>query len=113
MLKVVGVLLSYVVARIVPALGVGWLVGALGSPNEDARTIAYMALVKLGPKHSSRLVALAKSGRQTTSVLQVLGDVGDTDLIGELKKFATSDDAEVAGAAQSSIDAIQERCGTP
>ncbi len=63
MLRVVGVLLSYIVARIVPAVGVGWLVGALGSPNEDARTMAYMALVKMGSKHTSKLVQMAKSGR--------------------------------------------------
>ena len=109
MLRVVGVLLSYIVARVVPAVGVGWLVDALGSPSEDARTMAYMALVKVGSKHTSKLVEMAKSGRQTASVLQVLGDVADAGLLGELEEFAASNSEEIASAAKGSIDAIKER----
>lgn len=109
MLRVVGVLLSYIVARIVPSVGIGWLVDALGSPREDARTMAYMALVKLGSKQTSKLVEMARSGRQTASVLQVLGDVADAKLVRELEDFAASDDEEIANAARESIEAIKDR----
>lgn len=110
MLRAVGVLLRYFVARIIPGVGVGWLVDVLGSPSEDARTMAYMALVKLGPKHSSKLVEFAKSGRQTARVLQVIGDVGDREVVADLEQFASSDDEAVASAASESIAAIKERC---
>ncbi len=111
MLRIIGVLLSYLVAQIVPSVGVGWLVDAMDSPNEDARTMAYMALVKLGSKQTHRLLLLAKSGRQTARVLHVLGDVASVDLLEELRAFAESECEEVAIAAKQSIDSIRERSG--
>ena len=109
MLRALGVLLSYVVARIAPRVGIGWLVDALDSPSEDARTMAYMALVKLGSKHTSKLLEMAKSGRQTASLLQVIGDVAEADVVPELNVFAQSDDEAIATAARDSIEAINER----
>ncbi len=107
MLRVVGVVISYLLARVFPGVGVGRLISSLDSSSEDAATAAYMALVKLGPRHAERLLAEARQGRLTSKVLQVLGDLGDATLIPDLKIFAASKDPEVAAAARESIEALQ------
>ena len=68
---------------------------------------AYMALVKLGPGSAARLLEEAKKGRQTASVLQVLGDLGEPGIIPELEEFTRSPDQKVAEAARESLDALR------
>ncbi len=106
-LGVIGVLASYFLARIAPGFAVDRLVRALGSPNEDSATAAYMALVKLGPKYADGLLSHAKGGRHTASIIQVLGDLGERRLISDLEQFVASADPEVAAAARESIGLLR------
>ena len=108
-LRVIGVLLCYCIARVVPSLGVSRLVNSLGSPDEDVRTVAYMALVKLGAKHTSRLIAIARAGKQTAGVLQILGDTAGEESVPELEIFAASAEEKTAVAAKDAIEAIRLR----
>jgi len=106
-LGVIGVLLNYGMARIVPGAGVRRLVYALGSPDEDTSVAAYMALVKLGPRNAKRLLEEAKKGQQTASLLQVLGDLHESSIIPDLEEFARSPDRKVADAARESLEALR------
>ena len=106
-LGVIGVVANYCLARIAPDLGVDRSVRALGSPNEDSATAAYMALVKLGPKNAGRLLSHAKGGRHAASIIQVLGDLGERRLISDLEQFVESPDREVASAARESIELLR------
>ena len=107
MIRVIGVVISYLLARVFPAIGVRLLLSSLESSSEDAATAAYMALVKLGPRHAGRLLSEARQGRLTSELLQVLGDLGDATIIPDLEVFAASEDPEVATAARESIEALQ------
>ena len=104
---VIGVVANYFLARIAPGFGVARLVRALGSPNEDSATAAYMALVKLGPKYADGILSHAKCGRHTASIIQVLGDLGERRLISDLEQFVESPDPEVASAARESIELLR------
>ena len=108
MLGVVSALLWYLLALVAPGTAVRRLVAALGSRNEDKKTSAYMLLVKLGSRAAPHLLEAAREGRETASVLQVLGDLGDRELVSELEVFAGSDDPTVAAAARESMDALLE-----
>lgn len=105
---VLGVIANLGIARIAPQTSVRHLVDALENPNEDVSMAAYMALVKLGKKYA-KVALLSRAGQPlSTSVLQVLGDMGDTDLIPELEPFAQSADENLAAAARESIAALHE-----
>ena len=106
-LGVVGVLFNYAMARVAPGTAVRRLVPALGSPDSDTSTAAYMVLVKLGPRIAPHLLNAAGEGRQTAHVLQVLGDLGDKRIISALEEFAQSSDGAVATAARDSIEALR------
>jgi len=104
---VIGVLLNYGLGRIAPGFAVPRLIRALGSPNEETKMAAYMALVKLGPRNADRLLAAARHGQRTASIVQLLGDLGDRGLIPELAEFTRSADPQVAAAARDSIELLQ------
>ena len=106
-LGVIGVLLNYCLGRVAPGFAVKRLVRALGSPNEETSMAAYMVLVKLGPRNADRLLAKAKQGLGTASIVQVLGDMGDRRLIPDLEVFTQSSDPQVASAARDSIELLQ------
>ena len=106
-LGVVGVFSSYLLARIAPKTSVGRLISAVGSPDEETSVAACMALVKLGPRNSGLLLEAARRGRQTSSILHVLGGMGDSNVIPDLEEFARSDDPDVASAARESIAALR------
>ena len=105
-LRVVGVFINYLLARLVPGAGVGRLISALGSRDEDASVAAYMALVKLGPKNAGRLIEAARQGRCSAALLQVVGDLGDPSVVPDLKEFVAAEDPEVAAAARESIEIL-------
>ncbi len=106
---VIGVLLYFLLGRVVPGFAVKRLIRALGSPNEETKMAAYMALVKLGPRNADRLLAAAKQGQRTAGIVQLLGDLGDRRLIGDLQEFTQSSDPKVASAARESIELLQSR----
>ena len=104
---VIGVLLSFILGRLFPGFAVKRLVRALGSGSEETRTAAYMALVKLGPRNADRLLAEARAGHGTASILQALGDMGDRHVISDLEEFTKSSNAKVADAARESIEVLK------
>jgi len=92
---------------ILPRFGVGGLISAMGSPDEETSMWAYMALVKRGPKIADILVDAARRGNQVKSVLQVLGDLGNKKVIPLLEEFSKSDDPLIAEVAQESIRCLE------
>ena len=103
---VLGVIANFGLAKIAPASSVKRLVKALDSSNEDTRTAAYMALVKLGPNYAKEVLKTA--GDATSGVIQVLGDMGDPSLIPELERYAATDNSKIAEVARESIEALKD-----
>ena len=83
---VLGVILYYALARVVPGWAVNRLIDALASADEDTSMGAYMVLVKLGPRVAHRLLDAARQGQQTSSLLRVLADQGEPSVIPELER---------------------------
>ena len=106
--SVLGVFLNFGLARIVPGRGVSRLAVALESPDEDTSVAAYTALVKLGPGNAKRLLEAARKAERPQNLLRVLGDLGEPDIIQELRDFAEASDPEVASAAQGAIAVLLE-----
>lgn len=106
-LGVIGVLANYSIARVTPGGSVRRLVAAMSSLDEDTSMAAHMALVKLGPGNAQRVVQEMKTGRQTTGLIQLLGDLGDPSVIPYLEEFTNSDDPGLASAAQESLDVLR------
>ena len=103
---ILGVLVNYAIARVVPHIAVPRLVSALSSADEDRSMGGFMILVKLGPRIASHQLNEARAGRETVNILQVLGGQGDPSIIPELEKFAQSTDSAVASAAGDSLAAL-------
>ena len=83
------------------------LVKALGSPDENIRSIAGILLVKSG-KQAEPLLQEALSRRENLpTVLTVLGSIGDPALIPQLRQFTNDQNPEVAKAAQEALKVIE------
>jgi len=106
---VLGVIANFGLARLAPESSIRRLVRALDSANEDTSTAAYMALVKLGRRYSR--VVLQSCPQPSSSVVQVLGDMGDVSVIPELEQLAHS--GELAEVARESIEALRDCAGEP
>ena len=108
--------------RVVPALSLflsravwrvtGWraagrsLVHALGSPDEDVRSIAGVLLAKAG-KDAEPLLREALARRENLPmVLTLLADVGSLDLEPEIRPFSADRNPEVARAANEALRAL-------
>jgi hypothetical protein len=79
------------------------LLDALGSPDEDLRTVAGMLLVQ-GGKRAEPLIAEAIARRQhLPTVLVMAGDIGATSLEPELRRLTTDSDPAVARAARDGL----------
>jgi hypothetical protein len=79
------------------------LVGALGSRDDDVRTMAGMFLVQ-GGKRAEPLIAEAIARRQhLPSVLVIAGDIAASALEPELRRFTTDPDPTVARAAHDGL----------
>ncbi len=88
-----------------PAMGRS-LVDALGSDDEDERTIAAILLTRAGRRAGPLLEQALKDGRHLPVVIAVLGSIGDPDMLPELEPFADSDDPDVSSAARDAIRVI-------
>ncbi len=79
------------------------LVHALGSEDENIRTIAGMLLVRAG-KQSEPLLQEALHKRENLHiVLPILADIGDRKFEAELQQFCQDDDPQVARAAKEAL----------
>ena len=79
------------------------LVRALGSPDEDVRTIAGMFLVKAGKSAEPLLMEALARREHLAMVLSVLADIGDPDLEPQIRSFSTDPDPEVSRAANEAL----------
>jgi HEAT repeat protein len=79
------------------------LIDALGSDDENARTIAGMLLVK-GGAHALPLLRRAMAKRENLPVvLAVAGSIGDPALKADLERFVNDSDPRVASAARDAL----------
>ena len=89
------------------AIGLQWsgrtLVRALGSKDEDLRTVAGMFLVRAGNKAAPLLQEALSRRENLPMVLSILGDIGDRRCEAELIRFSHDGDPQVAKAAQDAL----------
>jgi len=79
------------------------LLDALGSSDEDLRTVAGMLLVQSG-KRAEPLIAEAIARREhLPTMLVIAGDIGATALEPELQRLTTDPDPAVARAARDGL----------
>ena len=79
------------------------LIDALGSPDEDLRTVAGMLLVHSG-KRAEPLIAEAIARREHLPIaLVIAGDIGATALEPEIRRLTTDPDRALARAAQDAL----------
>ena len=106
-LGVLSVLLNYGLARLRPRWSVRRLVSALSSSDEDTSTLAYIALVRLGPRVADALLEVARCGESPAEILSILGDQGDLRVLRSLQGFLSSKDPSVVEAARESIELLE------
>ena len=86
------------------------LVNAVGSRDEDLRTLAGMFLVRAGRRSLPELEhAIAERHPQLPTLLLILADIGDGDAKGTLEGFAGDPDPDVARAAADGLSTIAMR----
>ena len=83
------------------------LVRALGSSDEDVRTIAGMFLVKAGKSAESLLSEALAQRENVPMVLSVLADIGDASAEAQIRSFSSDNDPEVSRAAKEALRVLQ------
>jgi HEAT repeat protein len=78
------------------------LIHALGSPDEDVRSIAGVLLAKAG-KGAEPLLREALARESLPKVLTLLADVGSPDLEPEIRPFSADRNPDVARAANEAL----------
>ena len=87
------------------------LVEALGSEDENLRTIAGMFLVKAGGKAKPLLEEALAKRQSLPLVLTILGDIGDRQSAAKLHPLTQDHDPQVARAAQDALKVLAAREG--
>jgi hypothetical protein len=85
------------------------LVDKLGAPDEEARVIAGMFLVKAGRKAEPLLYEALAKNRHVPIVLTILGDIGHWRAVPELYQYSQNPRPEVAQAAQAALTLVAGR----
>src|SRR5262245_51855193 len=88
------------------------LVRALGSPDENIRSIAGILLGKSGKRAEPLLQDALDRRENLPTVLTVLGSIGDPALISQLRQFANDQSPDVAKAAREALK-VTELSGKP
>ncbi len=83
------------------------LVRALGSPDENIRSIAGILLAKSGTRAEPLLQESLNRRENLPIVLTVLGSIGDPALIPQLRQFTNDRNPEVAKAAQEALKIVE------
>lgn len=79
------------------------LVRALGSEDENVRTIAGMFLVRAGKKSEPLLQEALVNRQSLPIVLSILADIGDRKFEAEIRQFSGDRDPQVAQAARDAL----------
>jgi hypothetical protein len=82
------------------------LIDALGSADENARTIAGMLLTKGGAHALPLLRDAMKDEQNLPMVLAVAGSIGDASIAPEVKRFVNHRDPKIAAAARDALRAF-------
>ena len=85
------------------------LVHALGSPNENVRTVAGMLLVKAGKKSEPVLSEALMRRESLPLVLTILADIGSQQLEPEIRALSQDRDPQVAKAAEDALRLLTAR----
>jgi hypothetical protein len=88
------------------------LVAALGSPNEDLRTIAGMLLVRGGKRSRLLLEEALRHGEHLPMVISVLADLGDPTVKPEIQRYTQDPNPEVADTARHALRVLDFRAAT-
>ena len=84
------------------------LVRALGSEDENVRTIAGMFLVRSGRRAEPVLQEAIARRENLPLVLTILGNIASPASEEILRRFATDPDSEAAEAAREALEELQE-----
>ncbi len=107
-LGVFDVFCSFTLALLLPAMGVRRLTSAIGSPYESRRVVAFMALIRLGPRIAPRLLAaIDRRHPQSPALIKVLGNQEDPSIVPRLEQLAACESEEIATAARAAIDNLR------
>lgn len=79
------------------------LVRALGSKDENVRTVAGMFLVKAGAKAEPLLQEALEKRENLPLVLSILADIGARKFEPEIRQFLADSDPQVAKAAEEAL----------
>jgi len=74
-------------------------VNALGSSDEDLRTIAGIFLVRAGDRSVRLLREALESGRNLPMLLRIIGDAGAHEFEADLRSFLDHTDQQLVQAA--------------
>jgi hypothetical protein len=85
------------------------LVHALGSPNENVRTIAGMLLVNFGKKSEPVLLEALHRRESLPLVITILADIGSRQLEPEISELSHDRDPQVARAAEDAVRLLTAR----
>ncbi len=90
------------------------LVAALGSPQEDLRSIAGMLLVRGGAKARPLLMEALRKRENVPMVLSVLADAAPDDpaVLETLRRHADDPEPAVADAARQALRVLEFRSAT-
>jgi HEAT repeat protein len=83
------------------------LVHALGTDDEQVRMIAGMMLIKGGKKAEPLLREALNTRENISTVLTVLGSIGDPSVEPELRRFTDDKDPRVSKAARDALRLVQ------
>ena len=83
------------------------LVKALNSKDRNIRSIAGILLAKSGKRAEALLQEAVNRRENLTTVLTVLGSIGDPALIPQLRQFTGDQDPDVAKAAQEALKVVE------
>lgn len=83
------------------------LVRALGSEDENVRTIAGMSLVQAGERAEPLLQEAARRRENLPLVLTILGDIGDPKSEPLLERYTGDEDPEVARSAREALRVLR------
>jgi len=104
LLKLLPVLLTAAIWRAMGIRPAGRaLVRALGTDDEQVRAIAGMMLVKSGKKAKPLLQEALNRRENVSTVLTVLGSIGDPSMEQEIQRFADDKDPQVSKAARDAL----------
>lgn len=104
LLKLLPVLLASLVWRVMGIRAAGRaLVRDLGTDDEEIRAIAGMMLVKSGRKAEPLLQEALYRRENVSTVLAVLGSIGDPSMEPEIRRFADDKDPQVSKAAHDAL----------